>query len=114
MMSNDIDPYCERLLEILQDGNVEQCALEACKKFEDIRTKWISVKGEHNKYGIKDSAEYRVFLMKEIYGALEEHNAEKAYTGDVLNIKRDKHNTLYGFIQHAPNNVFSTNLIIPI
>lgn len=106
LMSNDIDPYCERLLEILQDGNVEQCALEACKKFEDIRANWISVKGEQYKYGIKDSAEFRTFLMKEIYGAWEDHDAEKLYFGTVLSIKTDRYDHLYGFIQHSPDNIF--------
>ena len=44
--------------------------------------------------------------MKEIYGVLDERNAEKLYIGNVLNIKPDRNNTLYGFIQHTSNNIF--------
>ena len=68
LSSNDIDRYCERLLNILQNNSLGQCALEACRKFDEIRTRWIALKGEQYKYGIKDSAEFRVFLMKEIHG----------------------------------------------
>lgn len=106
LVSDDIDQYCEQLFQVLQDGRFEQCAMEACNKFKDIRVKWIGLKGEQYKYGIKDSAEFRTFLMKEVYGALEEHKAEKLYIGNVLNINLDRNNTLYGFIQHVPNNIF--------
>lgn len=44
--------------------------------------------------------------MKEIYGASEEHTAEKLYTGYVAKVDLDIHNTLYGFIEHEPKNVF--------
>ena len=106
LISDEIAPYCEQLLEILQDSSFEQCALEACKKFEEIRANWISVKGEQYKYGIKDSTEFRIFLMKEIYGAWEDHDAEKLYFGTVLSIKSDRYDHLYGFIQHFPDNIF--------
>ncbi|MCM1181993.1 MAG: AIPR family protein [Roseburia sp.] len=106
LASADIDQYCERLLAILEDGKLKQCALEACNKFEDIRKKWVGLKGEQYKYGIKDSAEFRSFLIKEIYGASKEHDAEKLYMGYVMNVDLDKHNTLFGFIQHMPDNVF--------
>lgn len=104
--SDDIDSYCERLLEVLENKGIYQCAAEACEKFEDIRVKWIHSKGEQYKYGIKDSAEFRSFLMKEIYGASFEHDAEKLYTGYVMNIDLDRHNTLFGFIEHMPDNIF--------
>lgn len=106
LISNDIDKYCERLLEVLENGNLNQCAQEACEKFEDIRINWINLKGEQYKYGIKDSAEFRSFLMKEIHGVLDEHDAEKLYTGYVMNIDLDKNDTLFGFIKHTPNNIF--------
>lgn len=106
LASDEMDPYCEQLLENLQDSSFEQCALEACKKFEDIRANWISAKGEQYKFGIKDSVEFRVFLMKEIYGAWEDHDAEKLYFGTVLSIKPDRYDHLYGFIQHWPDNIF--------
>ena len=44
--------------------------------------------------------------MKEIYGASEEHNAEKLYIGYVAKVDLDRHNTLFGFIEHVPNNIF--------
>lgn len=52
--------------------------------------------------------------MKEIYGASEEHNAEKLYIGYVAKVDLDRHNTLFGFIEHVPNNIFFMNLITPI
>lgn len=106
LSSNEIDKYCERLLKGLENGKLKQCAQEACKKFEEIRLKWIRSKGEQYKYGIKDSVEFRSFLMKEIYGAPDEHKAEKLYTGYVMNIKLDRLNTLFGFIEHSPRNIF--------
>ncbi len=106
LSSDDIDQYCESLLSILEKGNLREYAREACGKFEDIRVKWITLKGEQYRYGIKDSAEFRSFLMKEIYGTAEVRDAEKLYTGYIINIGLDRHNTLFGFIEHTPNNVF--------
>lgn len=101
-----IDSYCERLLAALEKTKLNQYALDACEKFEDIRIKWIGYKGEQYRYGIKDSAEFRKFLMKEIYGVSEEHDVEKLHTGYVLNVNLDKNNTLFGFIEHVPSNIF--------
>lgn len=44
--------------------------------------------------------------MKEIHGRTEERDTEKLYTGYVMNVDLDKRNTLFGFIEHKPNNVF--------
>lgn len=102
----DIDKYCERVLAALEDGKLEESALAACEKFEDLREKWVSLKGEKYKYGIKDSTEFRNFLMKEIHGLSDERDAEELYIGRVMNVKYDKNNTLFGFIEHVPNNIF--------
>lgn len=102
----DIDKYCERVLAALEDGKLEESALAACEKFEDIREQWVSLKGEKYKYGIKDSTEFRNFLMKEIHGLSDERDAEELYIGRVMNVKYDKNNTLFGFIEHVPNNIF--------
>lgn len=106
LVSEGIDKYCEQLLEKLEEGRLRQYALEACKKFEDIRIKWINAKGEQYKYGIKDSAEFRSFLMKEIYGVPSQGETEKLYVGYVMNVGLDKRGTLYGFIEHMPDNIF--------
>lgn len=106
LAASDIDQYCEKVLAALEDGKLERCALEACEKFEDIRTKWVNLKGEKYKYGIKDSAEFRNFLMKEVHGLSDERDAEELYAGRVMNIDLDRNNTLYGFIEHVPNNIF--------
>lgn len=106
LVSEGIDKYCEQLLEKLEEGRLRQYALEACKKFEDIRIKWINAKGEQYKYGIKDSAEFRSFLMKEIYGVPSQGETEKSYVGYVMNVGLDKRGTLYGFIEHMPDNIF--------
>jgi len=44
--------------------------------------------------------------MKEVHGTSDERDVEKLYTGYVLNVDLDKRNTLFGFIEHMPNNVF--------
>ena len=106
LASDEIDQYCERLFKTLENGKLLQCAQDACRKFEEIRAKWINSKGKQYRFGIKDSAEFRNFLMKEIYGATEEHNAEKLYIGYVVKVDLDRHNTLFGFIEHVPNNIF--------
>lgn len=106
LAAGDIDKYCERVLAALEDGKLEESALEACEKFEDIREKWVSLKGEKYKYGIKDSTEFRNFLMKEIHGLSDERDAEGLYIGRVMNVKYDRNNTLFGFIEHVPNNIF--------
>ena len=102
----EIEEYCHRLLEILEDNKIEQYAVKACKKFEDVRAKWIALKGEQYKYGVKDSAEFRNFLIKEIYGTVHERETDKLYMGYVMNMDLDRHNTLFGFIEHTPNNIF--------
>lgn len=35
-----------------------------------------------------------------------ERNLDKLYTGYVMNIDLDKNNTLFGFIEHIPHNIF--------
>ncbi len=106
LASNQVDKYCERLFEVFKDNKFEQCALEACKKFEDIRKKWIDLKGSQYRYGIKDSAEFRSFLMKEVHGMPDDRNVEKIYIGYVMKVDLDRKGDFYGFIEHAPNNVF--------
>ncbi len=106
LVSEGIDKYCEQLLSKLGEGRLIQSALEACQKFEDIRVKWVNAKGQQYKYGIKDSAEFRSFLMKEIYGVSSQRDAEKLYVGYVMNVGLDRHSTLYGFIEHMPDNIF--------
>lgn len=106
LASEEIDKYCDRLFSVLEGGKLEKCALEACRKFEDIRAKWINAKGKRYKSGIKDSAEFRGFLMKELYGAPTGREAERLYTGYVIKIDLDRNNTFFGFIEHMPNNVF--------
>ncbi len=106
LASKDIDRYCEQLRKALEGGNLVQIAEEACEKFENISEKWISLKGQKYKYGIKDSVEFRSFLMKEIYGVSNEQNVEKMYAGYVLNVSLDKRNMLFGFIRHEPDNIF--------
>ena len=106
LSSKEIDSYCDQLLEALGNDALQPCALDACRKFQNIRAKWIKSKGVQYKYGIKDSAEFRSFLIKEIHGTAEEHDAEKVYTGYVKYVDLDKHNTLFGFIEHMPKNIF--------
>lgn len=106
LSSKEIDGYCERLLKTIENGKLRECALNACEKFEYIRKKWISVKGKQYQYGIKDSAEFKNFLIREIHGTDRIEYADKVYTGYVMNVELDKHNTLFGFIEHVPNNVF--------
>lgn len=106
LSSDEMDAYCERLLRAFEGGRLIKYAAEACKKFEEIRTAWVSRKGLKYKYGMKDSAEFRNFLMKEIYGAAEENDAEKTYTGYVMHVDLDRKGTLFGFIEHTPDNIF--------
>lgn len=106
LVSNQIDKYCEQLFAAFADNKLKQCALRACKKFGDIRTKWIKSKGSQYRYGMKDSAEFRSFLMKEVHGVSDERNAEKIYTGYVMKVDLDRKGAFYGFIEHAPNNIF--------
>lgn len=106
LFSEDMTRYCERIILRIKDGELKKAAIDACSRFEDIRDKWINIKGEQYKHGIKDSAEFRVFLMKEIHGEFDDHEIEKTYVGYVLNVNLDKYNTWYGFIEHKPNNIF--------
>ncbi len=106
LSSVDIDKYCERLVASFEGGKLNQYALDACEKFKDITAKWIDLKGKQYKHGIKDSAEFRDFLMKEIYGALDGHDLEKVYVGYVMNVKLDRNNNWFGFIEHMPHNIF--------
>lgn len=79
---------------LLENGKFEQCALEACGKFDDIRVKWVNLKGEQYKYGMKDSTEFRDFLIKEIHGVPDGHNTEndnpdidRSYVGKSVSYK---------------------------
>lgn len=106
LASDEIDKYCEKLLLEFENDKLRQYAIEACEKFEVIRLKWIKIKGDQYKFGIKDSAEFRSFLMKEIYGAMDERDAEKLYTGYVMNVGLDRKGTLFGFIERSPRNIY--------
>lgn len=106
LASDNIVQYCEQLLAALTRNSLNKCAAEACEKFDDIRIKWIRSKGEQYKSGIKDSAEFRSFLMKELYGAPDERDMEKLYTGNVVHVDLDRKGNLFGFIEHMPNNIF--------
>ena len=44
--------------------------------------------------------------MKEVRGISDESDMDKLYTGYVINIDLDRHNTLFGFIEHEPENIF--------
>lgn len=107
LSSKEIGSYCDRLIREIGAAGVEACAKEACKKFREIQDKWIQYKGASYRFGMKDSAEFRSFLMKEVHGAAEEEQgADKQYTGYVLSVSLDKNNTLYGFIERTPDNIF--------
>lgn len=106
LASDQVDEYCEKLFDVFKDNRIEQCALEACKKFEDIRKKWIGLKGSQYRYGIKDSAEFRNFLIKEVHGVSDGRKVEKLYTGYVMKVDMDRKGDLYGFIEHDPKNIF--------
>ena len=106
LSSEDVVLYCEHLLQTLENGKIEKCALDACEKFNEITKNWIAIKGDQYKYGIKDNAEFRSFLIKEIRGTVSEEDVNITYTGYVLNVDLDKHNTLYGFIEREPENIF--------
>jgi hypothetical protein len=106
LSSKDMDKYCGRLVEVFESGKLERYALEACEKFKEIRAKWIDLKGEQYKHGVKDSAEFRDFLMKEIYGVLDRQDLEKSNMGYVMNVKLDRNNNWFGFIEHRPYNIF--------
>lgn len=106
LASDEIDEYCEKFLGVLEGGSLKEYAMEACDKFQDIRSRWIRLKGEQYKYGIKDSAEFRSFLMKDIYGVSDERDSGKLYTGYVMNVGLDRHNNYFGFIKHVPENIF--------
>lgn len=106
LFSREIDAYCERFLMELSDGRLETYAKEACDKFKEIQEEWIAIKGEQYRFGIKDNVEFRNFLMKKIHGETEIAEADKIYTGRVMNVSLDKHNTLFGFIERPANNIF--------
>lgn len=106
LSSDDIEPYCQRLLDALKKNSLDNCAVKACKKFDEIRVKWIRSKGEQYRSGIKDSAEFRAFLMKELYGAPDERDVEKLYIGYVVHVDLDRKGNFFGFIEHTPNNIF--------
>ena len=37
---------------------------------------------------------------------MHERETDKLYMGYVMNMDLDRHNTLFGFIEHTPNNIF--------
>ena len=82
-------------------------AQEACEKFNSIKEKWVSCKGESYRYAIKDKPEFTEFLLAE----LEENKNtgigdSKTLRGKVLNISTDRHGKYFGFIKKEPSNIF--------
>ncbi len=104
----EIEKYCKDLLKKLDTTEkLVKYAQEACEKFNSIKEKWVSCKGESYRYAIKDKPEFTEFLLAE----LEENKNtgigdSKTLRGKVLNISTDRHGKYFGFIKKEPSNIF--------
>lgn len=105
----EIERYCKELLKKLDTTEkLLKCAGNACEKFNIIKEKWVSHKGEAFKYAIKDRPEFTEFLLFELRenDKTEIECGDTALRGKVLNVSTDRHGKYFGFIKKAPLNIF--------
>ena len=107
-----IDEYCNRLIPVISDSNqFAKVILQAQKKLQEAKTKWIRDRGQQYRYGIKDNHNFTKFLITFIRGG----NTDKIefesdqvleLRGRIIKCRRDRNGFNYGFIQRTPNDVF--------
>lgn len=105
----DIEKYCKEFLKKLDTTEkLVKCAQEACEKFNIIKEKWVTYKGESFRYAIKDKSEFTEFLLSELEGKtkIESEIKDTTLRGKVLNISTDRHGKFFGFIKKEPSNIF--------
>ena len=108
-----IDAYCQKLLNLLSEKGYKTMVLQAADKLRNIMNHWVNVKGKEYRYAIKDNAEFKDFMLKELRGNSVVKPASDVYTGIVMNVTTDKHGNLFGFIAHKPNNIYFNELDNP-
>lgn len=101
-----MDLYCDRILERIKNRGLDNLAIEAYEKFQEVSSNWIKKKGEQYRYGLKDSVEFKNFLIQEIRGNVSEEKLTSEYIGEIISINEDEGHNKYGFIEHIPNNIF--------
>lgn len=105
----DVENYCTSFISLITEkGSLEGDLAVACDKFENIKKKWVSIKGDSYKYSIKDNPEFTKFMLDSLYEKecvlTDESNPVEC--GRVIDIKTDKYGDYFGFIRHSPENIF--------
>ena len=104
--SKQIDEYSNKIIAVLKNQtDSEKSLTEAINIFIEARTKWIKLKGQEFKYGIKDRADFTEFLntlYREKAGinstVLSNLDKSLQYRGIICDIRQNSHGKLYGFI----------------
>lgn len=102
--TKQIDEYSNKILNILKNETESEKVLSKCiTLFDEARNKWIALKGQEFKYGIKDRADFTEFLnslyieMTKNQSNLKESETLQ-YRGQISKIKQNYFGMYYGFI----------------
>lgn len=106
-----MDDYCKKIHEKLNDNTyLDESIRKSIQKFKMLEEKWIEEKGTKYKYGIKDSAEFTSFVLKEL-NSLQSDDLENV--GQIVHVRADRHNKLYCHVKCEPENIFAHSLDNP-
>lgn len=108
-----VEEYCKKLLKVLSSTEYKTVVLRAAVRFRQIINQWVATKGSGYRYAIKDNAEFKDFMLKELRGSIVAEVNSNVYTGRVMNVTTDKHGNLFGFIAYKPQNVYFNELDNP-
>ena len=109
--SKRIDEYCQKIYNIIKDeDNLKKHLDESITLFEQIKSKWITDRGQKFKYAIKDNADFTKFMLTYLRGGnikdvINDINDE-SLRGTVTTVKKDRNGLFYGYIKHSPSDVF--------
>ena len=106
------EDYCNKVLEIIYDKTKFSRMVDlSISKFEEIKKKWIELKGEKFIHAIKDNSIFDDFMFTELgfrYSYFNDKNKEESsiYRGRVVAVKKDRNGMSYCYIKADPVDVF--------
>lgn len=106
-----INEFCKKVLNAIVNKN-DLCNYidKAIELFNEIKSDWISEKGEKFKYSIKDHPSFTKYMLTKVRGGntnnITGDDTESIYRGTVVTVKKDRNDLFYGYIKKYPLDVF--------
>lgn len=109
--SKQIDIYSEQILNLLkQNSSFESKLDETIQMFRSAKNRWIEIKGDDYRFGIKDRSEFTEFL-KDYYRNATSQNPKQEHRnlqnrGKVQRIKQNINGQWFGFIETSDGDIY--------